>query len=179
MLSEPLAATILSKILPLHLVFPKAVKCMRKGLAQVDRLGLGTKQAAGMLYEPLMVLKGVSEERSRLLDAWKTDEKFKHMSFPEDSCNSVSSSNLHFLCSMHINSFPQCFWNPEDDKEDDRRPLKRCRACMNVFYCSQKCQKRDWPEHKEICKSRREDIECSSSFNLWSFGSLIAPLIYL
>ncbi len=33
-------------------------------------------------------------------------------------------------------------------KEND---LKRCRGCRVVLYCSQACQKTDWPQHKIDC----------------------------
>ena len=29
---------------------------------------------------------------------------------------------------------------------------KLCKGCMQVGYCSSACQKRDWPEHKKVCK---------------------------
>ncbi|KAJ7466485.1 hypothetical protein FB451DRAFT_1561172 [Mycena latifolia] len=29
----------------------------------------------------------------------------------------------------------------------------RCSACKTVSYCSQECQRRDWKEHKIVCKS--------------------------
>ena len=29
---------------------------------------------------------------------------------------------------------------------------KLCKGCMKVGYCSSACQKRDWPEHKKVCK---------------------------
>ncbi|KAI0752637.1 hypothetical protein C8Q80DRAFT_467165 [Daedaleopsis nitida] len=32
--------------------------------------------------------------------------------------------------------------------------LKRCTRCHSVVYCSQKCQKKDWPAHKKDCKPK-------------------------
>ena len=29
---------------------------------------------------------------------------------------------------------------------------KMCKGCWEVGYCSSACQKRDWPEHKQVCK---------------------------
>ena len=28
---------------------------------------------------------------------------------------------------------------------------KRCSACKNIRYCSQKCQRADWKSHKKVC----------------------------
>jgi len=29
---------------------------------------------------------------------------------------------------------------------------QKCSGCYHVFYCSTKCQRNDWPNHKKICK---------------------------
>ncbi|EJD50561.1 hypothetical protein AURDEDRAFT_182461 [Auricularia subglabra TFB-10046 SS5] len=37
--------------------------------------------------------------------------------------------------------------------EDDSDKLLRCGTCKNHFYCSAKCQKKDWNAHKHNCSS--------------------------
>lgn len=91
-LKEPIAATLMSRTLTMHLVFPRVVRSMRMALKQVERLGLATRAAAGPLYESLTALKETTEERSRLLAAWRNDDKYKHLSSGDDVCQSVSDS---------------------------------------------------------------------------------------
>lgn len=30
--------------------------------------------------------------------------------------------------------------------------LGKCAGCENAYYCSESCQRADWPEHKLVCK---------------------------
>lgn len=34
--------------------------------------------------------------------------------------------------------------------------LRQCSACQSVWYCSVRCQKGHWPEHKVLCKAIKE-----------------------
>ena len=48
----------------------------------------------------------------------------------------------------------------------------RCSGCKAIRYCSKECQKDDWLEHKDFCKSLRT----SSNGNLVSVAQNIAEL---
>ncbi|KAJ7669858.1 hypothetical protein DFH06DRAFT_157224 [Mycena polygramma] len=41
--------------------------------------------------------------------------------------------------------------------QKDHDALKRCGGCYLARYCSSKCQKNDWPDHKKFCGVRRFD----------------------
>ncbi|KIV78933.1 hypothetical protein PV11_06532 [Exophiala sideris] len=41
----------------------------------------------------------------------------------------------------------RCQHHPDPDEE----PLKRCSKCRSRHYCSQECQRNDWPTHKKEC----------------------------
>ena len=45
------------------------------------------------------------------------------------------------------NSSKQCRACGKTDVE-----LMRCAQCKLTFYCGQDCQKKHWPEHKQLCK---------------------------
>lgn len=36
--------------------------------------------------------------------------------------------------------------------------LKQCINCKTVWYCDKECQKKAWPNHKEVCKSISEKM---------------------
>jgi len=47
--------------------------------------------------------------------------------------------------------------------------LFKCASCKCVYYCSKKCQKQDWKEHKEHCKTFNERTECKKSKKAYMF----------
>lgn len=53
---------------------------------------------------------------------------------------------------MHIYPLtpPQC------GKFAHKKELQRCTGCLYVYYCSKKCQKDAWPNHRAICKLKNE-----------------------
>jgi hypothetical protein len=47
-------------------------------------------------------------------------------------------------------------------QSDVSQPLKRCGKCHKALYCSQECQRSDWPSHKRFCISRAEEEAASA-----------------
>jgi hypothetical protein len=39
--------------------------------------------------------------------------------------------------------------------KDDKLHLLKCSKCEGAYYCSTKCQKEDWNEHKKICNDTK------------------------
>ncbi len=42
---------------------------------------------------------------------------------------------------------------------DDNITLKNCNGCFLVKYCSVKCQREHWPQHKKECKKRAAELK--------------------
>ena len=42
---------------------------------------------------------------------------------------------------------------------DDNITLKSCNGCFLVKYCSVKCQRERWPQHKKACKKRAAELK--------------------
>ena len=50
----------------------------------------------------------------------------------------------------NIAMFKECNYNGCNKKDVI---LKRCKKCVSVYYCSRLCQKKDWLNHRRVCKS--------------------------
>ena len=59
----------------------------------------------------------------------------------------------HHLCN--------CCQKPESEHE-----FKQCKSCKAVRYCSEQCQKTNWPDHKKICKAISDLSSRAKSQNL-------------
>ena len=58
----------------------------------------------------------------------------------------VSKNQRGFRCSY-------CLGPPSFYDVDNQAALHKCSKCRFVYYCGVKCQKKDWPLHKQECKS--------------------------
>lgn len=52
----------------------------------------------------------------------------------------------------------------------------RCSLCKETNYCNRECQKKDWPQHKEICsgikRPRYEDFEVIKQIGTGNFSEI-------
>ncbi|KAJ7810347.1 hypothetical protein B0H14DRAFT_2863965 [Mycena olivaceomarginata] len=60
-------------------------------------------------------------------------------------------------------------------------PLRLCSQCMAIYYCSTRCQRKDWPQHKSFCQQQvsRRHVEClelTEAYSAWR--EAIGPLPY-
>ncbi len=44
-------------------------------------------------------------------------------------------------------------------RETENKKLRRCTRCLGVRYCDARCQRADWPEHRQFCKTKEEQEE--------------------
>lgn len=58
-------------------------------------------------------------------------------------------------------------------RKPDQR--KRCSRCSVASYCSEACQKKDWPRHKHQCQKDQDDRDASRiTFNLDNIANMLS-----
>ncbi len=63
------------------------------------------------------------------------------------------------------------------DTEVDGGKLKTCIACKSARYCSVKCQRGHWPQHKRACKKRAAELMSCYSSNSKAAITVIVPSV--
>ncbi|VDB94948.1 unnamed protein product [Peniophora sp. CBMAI 1063] len=56
----------------------------------------------------------------------------------------------------NIANMPEACHNPRCGQLQARATLKTCSQCKSVYYCSEKCQKENWKDHKKRCSPAGE-----------------------
>ena len=77
------------------------------------------------------------------------------------------SSNEDFdmkLVKYNLMKKTEC-WNCH--YSEDQVDLSKCKGCLKARYCSEKCQKEDWKNHKDLCirKQKKKREEKTTSYN--------------
>lgn len=88
----------------------------------------------------------------------KADEQSNRMN------NELGLKNQTAESYRDVGKCAHCMWPAVELSEGENaanRNLKQCSGCKHVLFCSQDCQKKAWPTHKELCKSiseRRKEL---------------------
>jgi hypothetical protein len=72
-------------------------------------------------------------------------------------------------------SLPDSMAVPPRGCSSCKQPVKKqanCGACKSIIYCSTNCQKKDWPKHKELCKTFAVIMERSKKVDFDDFPFL-------
>ena len=72
-----------------------------------------------------------------------------HVFYFDDKIVQTLQNEKYVTILNNIAMFKECNYS-ECNKKDIR--LKRCKNCVSVYYCSRLCQKKDWLNHKRVCK---------------------------
>jgi hypothetical protein len=64
-----------------------------------------------------------------------------------------------WVSSMYMKTRTPKMWNSEVGtikkcKICSKKTTNKCSRCKRTYYCSQKCQRDDWKEHKKTCKAK-------------------------
>lgn len=74
----------------------------------------------------------------------------------EGKTRGVSFRNYKEMFQRMEDTFKFCTGcNSLPEHLSEGQSLKRCVKCLNVYYCTKECQKKNWPVHKKVCKTLR------------------------
>ncbi|KAJ7491332.1 hypothetical protein B0H11DRAFT_2277842 [Mycena galericulata] len=120
---------ILADTLPKHMVYLSVVKVVDRELNEVGDDMAEAGIARSWLYADWISLMHIATLRSAIA---KLPKKAKGMG--GTPCESTACS-----------------------KVGPKKEFQRCTGCLIVYYCSKKCQKDAWPNHRGICKLKNEN----------------------
>ncbi|KAJ7626204.1 hypothetical protein FB45DRAFT_1085127 [Roridomyces roridus] len=121
---------LLEDVLPQTLVHPSSILEMKKGFASVELPSSNREFARSAFYAPWNKLKVLSDERSRVLEVWEAEGRPSFMVCYNLECGKVSTN---------------------------RDGFRRCSDCRTAAYCSEACQRADWPVgHRKECRFHPE-----------------------
>ncbi|KAK0449592.1 uncharacterized protein EV420DRAFT_1564888 [Desarmillaria tabescens] len=112
-----------------HLLFRGVLRHVCRSIERIERLGLDSQLANASVSarETWEAFKEVAEDRW----VWR---------------DVVASKGEFHECSNHM-----CM------STESPPPVRRCQGCLNVFYCSRDCQKKDWHAHKTDCQNVQQE----------------------
>ncbi|KAJ7476762.1 hypothetical protein FB451DRAFT_1243899 [Mycena latifolia] len=132
---------IVRDTLPKHMVYLSVVKLVDRELSEVDDDAAEAGVQQSWLHDDWLTLANIASIRSAVA---KLPKKVKGAG--GTACESTACT-----------------------KFGTRKELLRCTGCLYVYYCSKKCQKDAWPNHRAICKlknkQRSNDEEARAPFS--------------
>ncbi|XP_074519853.1 putative protein MSS51 homolog, mitochondrial [Halichoeres trimaculatus] len=91
-----------------------------------------------------------------ILDKLKMKDYGEYRAALEGQTKGIKFQNYKELFQKMEETFMFCTsCNKLPEHLTEGQTLKRCAKCLNVYYCTKDCQKKDWPQHKKVCKLLR------------------------
>ncbi|KAJ6579135.1 hypothetical protein DFH09DRAFT_1147722 [Mycena vulgaris] len=121
---------ILRDTLPKHMVYRSVVELVDRDMNEVDEAAAEAGVQQSWLHDDWLSLMNIASLRSAVA---KLPKKIKGAA--GTPCESTACN-----------------------KFGTKKELLRCTGCLYVYYCSKKCQKDAWPNHRIICKLKNEHM---------------------